>query len=99
MGDALSSDPSPSRRTPLSLRQIAERFIQLYWQQAAPYAATSVISNEPAVLVQNNGAQAAIVNLVKAFRERTGAATAQQGMRDAAYPALLWFQAWLQLRF
>ncbi|MEB0060103.1 HNH endonuclease [Variovorax sp. LG9.2] len=73
----------------VTTRQIGERFVQLYWQQAAPYAATSVISNKPAVLVQNNGAQAAVVNLVKAFREQTCAATAQQGMRNAAYPALL----------
>ncbi|MEB0113499.1 HNH endonuclease [Variovorax sp. RTB1] len=77
----------------VTTRQIGERFVQLYWQQAAPYAAsyftTSVMRDEATVLVQNNGAQAAIVNLVKAFREQTGAATAQQGMRDAAYPALL----------
>lgn len=50
----------------LSDRQIAERFIELYWQQASPYKTSE--SNESGILFQNNGAQAAIIKAISEFR-------------------------------
>src|SRR4029079_568125 len=46
----------------LDLRSIAEKFIEQYWQHAAPYKSPRP-GAEPMVLVQNNGRQAAIVTL------------------------------------
>ena len=39
----------------VSIRQVAERFIQLYWRQALPYGAGRP-GNVPGILAQNNGA-------------------------------------------
>ena len=53
----------------LSTRQIADKFVGLYWQQCTPYS-----SGRPGtvtgILMQNAGSQAAVINLVVAFRER-----------------------------
>jgi len=72
----------------LSIRQIAERFIQLYWRQALPYG-TGRANTSPGILVQNNGAQAAVVSAIAAFRTRHGAATPQLARTLPEYPALL----------
>jgi 5-methylcytosine-specific restriction endonuclease McrA len=50
----------------LSNRQIAERFIELYWQQATPYKTSK--ANESGVLFQNHGTQAAIIKAIQLFR-------------------------------
>jgi 5-methylcytosine-specific restriction endonuclease McrA len=51
----------------LTLREIAEKFAEIYWPQTAPY-----ISRQPGtkkeVLVQNRGKQAAIINYLLALR-------------------------------
>ncbi|CAN5190340.1 HNH endonuclease signature motif containing protein [soil metagenome] len=73
---------------PLSIRQIAERFIQLYWPQALPYG-TGRASTSPGILIQNNGVQAAVVSAIVAFRTRYGAATLQLARALPEYPALL----------
>jgi len=49
----------------LSLDEMASRFLGLYWQQATPYAANGGL----AVLQQNTGQQAAIINLILHARE------------------------------
>ena len=72
----------------LSIRQIAERFIQLYWRQALHYG-TGRASTSPGILVQNNGVQAAVVSAIVAFRTRHGAATPQLARALPEYPALL----------
>jgi len=72
----------------VSIRQIAERFIQLYWRQALPYG-TGRASTSPGVLVQSNGVQAAVVSAITAFRSRHGIATAQLARALPEYPALL----------
>ena len=56
--------------SPLELtnRQIAERFIELYWQQSTPYKTSG--TNENGILFQNNGTQAAIVKAISEFRQR-----------------------------
>ncbi len=46
--------------------QLAERFVRLYWRQAAPYAAGP--GRRSKVLLQNAGKQAAIVNAVEEAR-------------------------------
>jgi 5-methylcytosine-specific restriction endonuclease McrA len=51
----------------LSNRQIAERFIELYWQQSSPYKTSKV--NDSGVLYQNHGTQAAIIKAIQAFRD------------------------------
>ncbi|MEM5314284.1 hypothetical protein [Paraburkholderia sp. JHI869] len=41
----------------LTKRQIAERFVQLYWRHATPYG-TGRAGTQPGVLIQNLGTQA-----------------------------------------
>jgi hypothetical protein len=54
---------------PLAITDIAEKFIELYWQQARPFNARQA----GFVLKQNVGAQAAVVNLlVNAHKESQG---------------------------
>ena len=60
----------------LTKEQLAEKFIELYWQQATPYSATAADQdlNEPIieslslVLAQNKGIQTAIVKSIINFR-------------------------------
>ena len=51
----------------LTNRQIAERFIELYWQQSSPYKTSK--ANDSGVLYQNHGTQAAIIRAIQAFRD------------------------------
>lgn len=52
----------------LSNRQIAERFIELYWQQSSPYKTSK--ADDSGVLYQNHGTQAAIIKGIQAFRDQ-----------------------------
>ena len=72
----------------VSIRQIAEQFIQIYWRQALPYG-TGRSNTSPGILVQNNGVQAAVVSAIVTFRTRHGAATPQLARALPEYPALL----------
>ena len=54
----------------ISTRELAEKFIVYYWRQAAPYAPTGQQTSRVAVLRQNTGKQAGIVNLVEQARSR-----------------------------
>lgn len=53
---------------PLSNKIIASKFIDLYWQQAAPYSVQQTDS-VPGVLIQNNGPQAAVIKDITNFRK------------------------------
>ncbi len=54
---------------PLAINDIAEKFIELYWQQARPFNAR----HAGFILKQNTGAQAAIINrLATAHRDSAG---------------------------
>lgn len=55
----------------LSIRQIAERFIQIYWRQALPYG-TGRPNTAPAVLLQSNGTQAVVISAITEYREMHG---------------------------
>jgi 5-methylcytosine-specific restriction endonuclease McrA len=52
----------------LTNRQIAERFIELYWQQSSPYKTSK--ANDSGVLYQNHGTQAAIIKAIQVFRDK-----------------------------
>ena len=53
---------------PLSTRDIAEQFLQLYWRQAAPFPGTD--TDRP--LKQNTGKQAAVVRVLREARAEYG---------------------------
>jgi len=72
----------------LTLRQIAERFIYLYWKQTTPYG-TGRLGCEPGVLVQNLGAQAAVVNAIARFRGTFPASSALQASAQPEYATLV----------
>jgi 5-methylcytosine-specific restriction endonuclease McrA len=72
----------------LSTRVIASRFIQMYWRQTAPYG-TGRPDAAPGILVQNTGAQAAVLSGIVAFRQETGAKTPQQAAAHPSFAALL----------
>ena len=67
----------------LPVRAIAEKFIELYWRQGAPYG-DSVGDGDYAILVQNAGRQAAIIGLVDALRRAHG--TLARAMRSREWP-------------
>lgn len=60
----------------LTKEQLAEKFIELYWQQATPYSATGderdlnepLVKSSSLVLAQNKGIQTAIVKSIITFR-------------------------------
>ena len=63
----------------LPMVNIAEKFAELYWPQTIPYV-SEVYGSVPAILSQNQGRQAAVVNALAALR-RQGAVTIPQAMR------------------
>lgn len=71
----------------LSNRQIAERFIELYWQQAAPYKDSG--SNESTILFQNNGTQAAIIKAISEFRQQNNCNSSQAARGSKSYKKLV----------
>ena len=73
---------------PLSIRQIAERFIQLYWRHTSPYSADHSGMTD-GVLVQNLGAQAAVVMHISRFRSLHGVHTLPQARAVQGYASLL----------
>jgi 5-methylcytosine-specific restriction endonuclease McrA len=72
----------------LTLRQIANRFVDLYWQQAVPYSRPGA-AQPPLVLQQNPGNQAAIVTAIVEFRCRTGCSTLTAARRSSEFPDLI----------
>ncbi|MDE2305285.1 MAG: HNH endonuclease [Gammaproteobacteria bacterium] len=55
----------------LPVRTIAERFIELYWRQCAPYGG-AVADGEYGILLQNTGRQASIIGVVASLRRTYG---------------------------
>jgi 5-methylcytosine-specific restriction endonuclease McrA len=72
----------------LSTRQLGARFIDLYWRHVTPYGRGRA-GAEPGVLVQNAGAQAAVVSAIGEFRTRVPASSPQVAARHPTYAALL----------
>jgi 5-methylcytosine-specific restriction endonuclease McrA len=71
----------------LHMREIAEKFARIYWPQTAPYLGGGSKSR-PAVLVQNLGAQAAVVNVLATLRA-AGASSLVQARRLPAWPKVI----------
>lgn len=71
----------------LSNRQIAERFIELYWQQASPFKTSE--SNESGILFQNNGTQAAIIKAISEFRQQNNCNSSQTAKCSKEYKKLV----------
>ncbi len=69
-------------------RTLAEKFVELYWQQSIPYSAGRA-GTSPGVLAQNNGTQAAIVKAIIEFRQRCTAASVQSARLLPGYRALI----------
>ncbi len=65
---ALEQGKDDGATLPLSTRQIATRFIELYWNQASPYG-SGLASARPGVLLQNLGKQAAVISAIEEFRK------------------------------
>jgi 5-methylcytosine-specific restriction endonuclease McrA len=72
----------------LTNRQIAERFVQLYWRHSIPYG-TGRKDTQPGVLVQNLGDQAAVLTAICQYRASTPGITIQQARTESGYAALL----------
>jgi phage-related minor tail protein len=72
----------------LSNRQIAERFVQLYWRHSTPYG-TGRTDTQPGVLVQNLGDQAAVLTAICQYRASTPGITIQQARTESGFAALL----------
>jgi 5-methylcytosine-specific restriction endonuclease McrA len=72
----------------LTVNQIAEKFIELYWQQATPFPARSS-STEPDVLFQNKGVQAVVVSALVEFREINLHSSAPAARSAPGYQALV----------
>jgi 5-methylcytosine-specific restriction endonuclease McrA len=71
----------------LSNRQIAERFIELYWQQTTPYKTSE--ANQSGILFQNNGSQAAIIKAIHDFRQQNNCNTSESAKRSKEYKKLV----------
>ena len=72
----------------LSHRQLARQFIELYWQQSAPYSAGTPQA-EHGLLAQNKGIQAAVISALVAFRRQHPSVTAQGAVSTAGYGVLI----------
>jgi 5-methylcytosine-specific restriction endonuclease McrA len=70
---------------PLTIQQIAERFVQLYWRHATPYGT----GTESGVLIQNLGSQAAVLTAIAEFRTTRPGITVQQARYAPAYATML----------
>ncbi|WP_079436779.1 hypothetical protein [Zoogloea sp. LCSB751] len=72
----------------LANRHIGERFISLYWKHGQPYS-TGLPGSVSDVLVQNKGAQAAVVSAISAFRSNSPITSPQAAASLPGYQALV----------
>lgn len=72
----------------LTTRQIGLRFIALYWKQSLPYG-NGQPGSETGILIQNNGAQAAVVSAIASFREQTQVQTLIAATLHPSFNSLL----------
>jgi 5-methylcytosine-specific restriction endonuclease McrA len=63
-------------------RRLGEKFVELYWQQAAPF-------RDGGVLIQNNGVQAAVISNIAQFRSQTQASTVNAARSAVGFKSLL----------
>lgn len=72
----------------LSNRQIADRFVQLYWRHTMPYGADGS-ATEAGVLIQNVGRQAAVLSAIAEFRTTFPGITFQQARITFGFEPLI----------
>lgn len=72
----------------LSYVDIAQKFIEFYWRQTAPYSSGSP-DTVAGTLVQNNFKQAKVITDIAAFQRATGLMNFPRAMRHASYSALV----------
>lgn len=72
----------------LTTRQIGLRFISLYWGQSLPYG-NGRPGCEAGILIQNRGAQAAVVSAIACFRDQTQAKTLVSAQLHPYFNSLL----------
>jgi hypothetical protein len=65
---AVESGRDDDQPLTITHRRLGEKFVELYWQQSAPF-------RHGGVLIQNNGVQAAVISNIADFRSQTQAAT------------------------
>lgn len=84
----LAVELGPDDSEPLLLKNewIASRFVEMYWQHATPYAAKGA---SPMVLVQNLGAQAAVLSAIVAFRKSNPGVTLRRAAGSPGYRRML----------
>jgi len=63
-------------------RRLGAKFIELYWQQSAPFRGDGV-------LIQNNGTQAAVISQIAQFRSQTQTATVNAARSAVGFKSLL----------
>jgi hypothetical protein len=63
-------------------RRLGQKFIELYWQQSAPF-------RDGGVLIQNNGVQAAVISNIAQFRSQAQASTVNAARSAAGFKSLL----------
>ena len=71
----------------LSNGRIAERFIELYWQQAAPYRSSNI--DKGGILFQNYGTQAAIIKAIEEFRRSNNFKSPKSARTSPIYKKLI----------
>lgn len=69
-------------------KDIADKFIDLYWQQTAPYG-SGLPNTTTSVLIQNNGVQAAVVTAIAAFRKKNPGVNPITARRAAGFADLV----------
>lgn len=72
----------------LSHRQLAHKFIELYWQQSAPYSA-GIQQPASGLLSQNKGTQAAVVSAIVSFRQQNPTVTLQGASKALGFADLV----------
>lgn len=77
---SVEKKPASDGSLTLPLSELSERFITLYWRQAAPFADGSLLS-------QNTGRQASAITRLAEFR--TGAPTLAAARRHPQWPSLI----------
>lgn len=74
----------PEQKTAISIDELVEKFVELYWQHSLPFGAV----NAHFVLLQNNGKQSALINSLIELRNQ-GVNSLSQLKAHLSYPALL----------
>ena len=75
------------RELDIPMRDLAEKFVDYYWQQTMPYGQTRSADN--GVLSQNSGATAKVISDIRTFRETTGLNAIGRAKQAVAFQGLI----------